>query len=1404
MEVEMGRKNTFGAALVFGMAFFIVATAYSVFGPVCAYASSIVINEIVHSGAQKAPDEDGETQDWIELYNPTGGNVNLDGMYLSDESTNLYKWALPDVVIGPGDYLLVFASSKDRTDPAGDLHTNFNLSSGDPVLLVSENDGLIDEVTSSQSSSIPSDHSLGRLPDGSGDFTALSVAGPGRPNIDPSDPFPGIVINEVMASNDSILEYPAGSGQYPDWIELYNPGSAGVDIKDYTIYGDDNAWVFAQSQVIPAGGYLIVYANDADIQDPPQTDFKIGSGGETVTLKDDLGNTIDQVVCPAMVGDESYGRFPDGSTNLEYMSSTPTPGAVNQSASYPANPDAQYIVVNEVVSSNGDTLYDYQGDTGDWIELYNTSPSVSVNMKNLVIGDSGNKWKFPDNDNLIIPPDGYLIVWADGKDCVVDRGGGVYEAHTSFKISSSGDSVTLYNTDWGTVEDTIDVPGIARDNSYGRYPDGSSRLREMEDATPWNPNTFSAVSANTDAVNIAINEIVTNNVSGITDEDGDHSGWLELYNKGNVTVDMEGLRLSDGESVWAFPSGETIAAGEYLVVFLSDKGRDGGELHTNFTVSALEGGTLSLVNRNNPDFTVVESVDVPPLSEDSSYSRSPDGTGSFRAVTGATPGLENSGISGKVYEYYPSGRVKSVTYSPAENGVVYEEYIDEDWQGSGRGRIVSKVRSSADADGALSFIYDMPLHVKFADLDGDGGDDMLLEYSFGFYKYVNGSLSKITTALPSEVLNADIDGDTRDDLVLKYDFGLYEFVNGVFSKITTSLPDEMAVADLNGDGVDDLVLNYDFGLHQYVNGNLERITEASPFSMLKVNLNGGSRDDLVLEYDFGLYELVDGSFSKITTSMPSEIKVADLNGNGSDDLVLKYEYGLHTYTGGSLHKVSTAVPSNVEIADLDGDGVDDLVLNYDFGLHEYVSGSFSRITSSKPTNIMIADIEGDSKKDLVLEYDFGLCKYVDGSFSSITSSRPTGVRKADLNGDNKEDLVLEYSFGLYKYVDGSFSKITTSLPGEVEIADLDGDGADDLVLEYDFGLYKYANGNFSKITETRPLDIVVADLDGDGADDLVLNYDFGLCKYSGGVFSRITESVPFTINITGKDSVGKQDLVLEYDFGVHAYADGNFTKISSSITNSTTTEEAYANADHTDLVYTATYDAYGNLVNKEYQQAGAASLNAAGSDPNIPVYTGDALESERGLPHSDVIADLREASSGEGVTLALLDSGIGAEDVLNPAPEGTDFTGGGTTEDEFGHGTATAGVIRTLAGKAHVLNVKTLDENGETTTGIVASAINYAADMGSRIIAMPFGLTIVTDSIKEAISYAANKGSILIAAAGNEGSEIKDTSLAAQEGVVTVGSVDNDGKLSAWSNYGEEVDLYAPWDIIEQGTGNRG
>ena len=106
-----------------------------------------IISEFVASNDNSLTDGDGNTPDWIEIYNPTANAFDLQGWHLTDDVANPAAWTFPDLPqseLAPGEYLVVFASGQDADDyidAGGNLHTNFKLSSGGEYLGLIESDG---------------------------------------------------------------------------------------------------------------------------------------------------------------------------------------------------------------------------------------------------------------------------------------------------------------------------------------------------------------------------------------------------------------------------------------------------------------------------------------------------------------------------------------------------------------------------------------------------------------------------------------------------------------------------------------------------------------------------------------------------------------------------------------------------------------------------------------------------------------------------------------------------------------------------------------------------------------------------------------------------------------------------------------------------------------------------------------------------------------------------------------------------------------------------------------------------------------------------------------------------------------------------------------------------------------
>ncbi len=90
--------------------------------------ADIYISELLADNTTGIEDEDGSRQDWLELYNAGDGAVNLDGWWLTDKVDNKTQWRLPNVSVPAKGTLFVWASGKNRTNPAAPLHTSFSLS----------------------------------------------------------------------------------------------------------------------------------------------------------------------------------------------------------------------------------------------------------------------------------------------------------------------------------------------------------------------------------------------------------------------------------------------------------------------------------------------------------------------------------------------------------------------------------------------------------------------------------------------------------------------------------------------------------------------------------------------------------------------------------------------------------------------------------------------------------------------------------------------------------------------------------------------------------------------------------------------------------------------------------------------------------------------------------------------------------------------------------------------------------------------------------------------------------------------------------------------------------------------------------------------------------------------------
>lgn len=240
-----------------------------------------------------------------------------------------------------------------------------------------------------------------------------------------------------------------------DWVEIYNPTSAPINISGYRIYDDGGFGgtkpkkPFPVGTIVPAKGFYVIITDTADFVGD-NSKFGLSSTADKVWLEDTTTSTIiDSISFGAMTTTQTWGRGPDGGAWT--LLNTITRGASNGA-----------IMLNEIYS---------RGVAGnlDWVEVYN-GVSASVNISGYRIYDDGGfggtKPKKPFPVGTIIPAKGFYVIITDTADFVGDN--------SKFGLSSTADKVWLEDTTTATIIDSISFGAMSTTQTWGRSPDGGT------------------------------------------------------------------------------------------------------------------------------------------------------------------------------------------------------------------------------------------------------------------------------------------------------------------------------------------------------------------------------------------------------------------------------------------------------------------------------------------------------------------------------------------------------------------------------------------------------------------------------------------------------------------------------------------------------------------------------------------------------------------------------------------------------------------------------------------------------------------------------------------------------------------------------------------------------------------
>ena len=200
--------------------------------------------------------------------------------------------------------------------------------------------------------------------------------------------------------------------------------------------------------------------------------------------------------------------------------------------------------------------------------------------------------------------------------------------------------------------------------------------------------------------------------------------------------------------------------------------------------------------------------------------------------------------------------------------------------------------------------------------------------------------------------------------------------------------------------------------------------------------------------------------------------------------------------------------------------------------------------------------------------------------------------------------------------------------------------------------------------------------------------------------------------------------------------------------------------------------------------------------PNDP-YMGSAWH------HNKIAAPTAwDTTSGAGVTLAVLDSGVDSAhpDLANKLVAGWNFyDGNSNTADVYGHGTKVAGTaaassnnalgVTSVAGQTMIMPIRVTDTAGAGWTSMIANGLIYAADRGVRVANISFANMPSRASVVSAAQYMKDKGGLVFVAAGNTGI---NEPFASTTSMIPVSATDSGDVKASWSSYGSYVALAAP------------
>ena len=423
-----------------------------------------------------------------------------------------------------------------------------------------------------------------------------------------------LIINEVMTSNHETIA--DSTGNYYDYIEIYNGYDYDINLKDYYLSDDDintKKWKFPDI-TIKSKEYLIVYASGLDNYEfDLHTNFKLSNKGEVITLSDKDGKSISKIKVDKTLSDTSYGY--DGKKYVYYYVGTP-------------NLKNTGLTSKKAIESVKSNLKLYINEyTLNKIELYNDE-DTDINLKNYIMTNGHDNYVF---DDMTIKSKDYLVI-----DLELNIGdnlrflNGYKNEITSITVKSiESGSMGLYKGNYEYYEN----PSIGKENDGNFIKD--------KDSTK---------------------DIIINEVASVGSE------WIELKNITDKDINLSNYSITDNSDKLVKLPDVVIKANGYYVMYGSDTMlTSNGTLYTGFHINNTN-ERLKLYKNGN----LIDTFDVGRLSG-SITSGINDGKKVYYTET--TKGYENSK---NYYLGYSSEPVFSINGGYVEKGTKVSISVEDD------------------------------------------------------------------------------------------------------------------------------------------------------------------------------------------------------------------------------------------------------------------------------------------------------------------------------------------------------------------------------------------------------------------------------------------------------------------------------------------------------------------------------------------------------------------------------------------------------------------------------------------------------------------------------------------------------------------------------------------------------